>query len=65
MSKKLSAKDVAQVRTGKCSCGHTQIEHGQETKYTDQENRVLFGEGHGGCAVPNCSCPQFTWVSWS
>lgn len=61
----IDSKDIAQVKLGRCACGHVQLEHGQMTRYPDRENVKLYGEGHGGCDVATCDCPQFTWVGWS
>jgi len=62
MKKKLQTRDWANT-IGKCSCGHSQPEHGSPTKYTDRPNQTRI-PGHGGCEVGKCKCPQFTWVGW-
>jgi len=40
-----------------CSCGHL---GGKSLK--NNSHQTYFSIGHGGCR--NCSCNQFTWVSW-
>lgn len=45
----------------KCTCGHTDIEHGSKLT-TDY--RVVSSH-HGGCLVDGCNCQQFTWAGFT
>lgn len=55
---------VQPKKIGLCNCNHIRAMHGAMTHYQGKENQMRE-QGHGGCHVRGCQCPQFTWKGWA